>query len=154
MECKAKPLPENISPLSPGPGGHKAQGRFLRSPPGSQQAGIVTSSSTQPSGTPTQSIILHSAALPSPGIPWCHSSHSWAVPISQPAGAEGIPPWDSHGPGAAYTPAPSLSGVWMESSTCDTHSSRNSSSHVSVKQTWHCLQGAAARCARTTPELR
>lgn len=26
-------LPESISPLFPGPGGHKAQGRFLRSPP-------------------------------------------------------------------------------------------------------------------------
>lgn len=53
---------------------------------------------------------------------------------------------------AIHTPALSLSlGVWMESSTCDTHSNGNSSSHVSVKQTWHCLQGAAARCAGDCP---
>lgn len=54
---------------------------------------------------------------------------------------------------AAHTPAPSLSpGVWAASSTCDTHSKGNTgSSHVSVKQTWHRLQGAAARSAGDPP---
>lgn len=54
---------------------------------------------------------------------------------------------------AAHTPAPSLSpGVWAASSTCDTHSKGNTgSSHVSVKQTWHRLQGAAARSAGDRP---
>jgi len=52
---------------------------------------------------------------------------------------------------AIHAPALSLSpGVWVESSTCDTHNKGNmDSSHVSVKQTWHCLQGAAAKCVGT-----
>lgn len=74
-------------------------------------------------------------------------------PRTQPAGkVPGLGRADTRA-AAAHAPAPSLSpGVWAASSTCDTHSKGNTgSSHVSVKQTWHRLQGAAARSAGTPP---